>query len=119
MYLAEYDGCMSEAACLADNGCQEETRSEISDKSRLPTTLFVLFLGQFGAHRFYTGKTETALSMLALAVPSWLALWYPLGRLFLLVLAVWILVDAIAVISGQVKDSEGKLIKEWQIGRPI
>jgi hypothetical protein len=28
----------------------------------------------------------------------------------------WILVDAIVVISGQMKDSEGKLIKKWQIG---
>ena len=116
MYGADYDGCIAEAYCLADDEWLEETRSEISDKSRLATTLFVLFLGQFGAHRFYAGKAETALSMLALAVPSWLSLWYPLGRLFLLVLAVWILVDAIVVISGQMKDSEGKLIKKWQIG---
>jgi len=106
--MAESDTC-----CLPDEGCLEEPCSAISDKSRLATTLFVLVLGQFGAHRFYTGKTETALSMLALAIPSWLTLWYPLGWFFLSALALWILIDAILAVSGHMRDSEGKLVRKW------
>lgn len=115
MYWPHYDACMAESDtyCLPDEGCLEESCDIVSDKSRLATTLFVLFLGQFGAHRFYAGKTETALSMLALAIPSWLTLWYPLGWLFLSALASWILIDATLAVSGHMRDSEGKLISRW------
>ena len=115
MYWPQYDACIAESDtyCLADEVCLEKSCNEVSDKSRLATTLFVLALGQFGAHRFYAGKTETAMSMLALAIPSWLTLWYPLGWLFLSSLAAWVLIDATLAVSGHMRDSEGKLISRW------
>jgi TM2 domain-containing membrane protein YozV len=103
----------SDTYCITDEEGLEQSCNAISDKSRMTTTLLVLVLGQFGAHRFYAGKTETALSMLALAIPSWLTLWYPLGWLFLSALASWVLIDAILAVSGHMRDSEGKLITKW------
>jgi|GEM_PF-1626220 len=115
MYWAECDELAPEAEgrCHAGEGCPEEVRGGVSGKSRLTATLLVLCLGQFGAHRFYAGKTETALSMLLLAAPSWLTPWYPAGWLFVLTLGVWILIDSSLIISGQMDDGRGELISRW------
>jgi TM2 domain-containing membrane protein YozV len=69
----------------------------VSDKSRLAVTLFAFFLGIFGAHRWYLGKTGTAIAMLL-----------TLGGL-----GVWALVDFIMAVSGQMRDKENKLITKW------
>ena len=68
-----------------------------SPKSRLATTLFAFFPGEFGAHRFYLGKIGTAIAMLI-----------TLGGL-----GIWVLVDFILAVSGCMKDKEGRLIKNW------
>ena len=70
---------------------------DVSPKSRLATTLLAWFLGQFGAHRFYLGKIGTAIAML-----------FTLGGL-----GIWALIDFIYAVSGNMKDKEGKLIKNW------
>ena len=44
---------------------------DISPKSRRSTALLAFFLGVFGAHRFYIGKTRTALVMLLLSIAGW------------------------------------------------
>jgi TM2 domain-containing membrane protein YozV len=115
MYWADCDGFAAETeiCCLEGSACREEPYRGISERSRLTTTLLVLCLGQFGAHRFYAGKTQTAISMVLLAIPSWLTPWYPVGWLFLINLVVWILIDSFLVISGQMKDARGNLIKRW------
>lgn len=70
---------------------------EISPKSRLAVALFAGFLGEFGAHRFYLGKTGTAIAML-----------FTLGGL-----GIWALIDFIMAVAGSMKDKEGRLIKNW------
>jgi len=70
---------------------------EISPKSRLAVTLFAWFLGEFGAHRFYLGKTGTAIAMLL-----------TLGGL-----GIWALIDFIMAVAGTMKDKEGRPIKNW------
>ncbi len=70
---------------------------EFSPKSRLATTLLAWFLGEFGAHRFYLGKIGTAIAML-----------FTLGGL-----GIWALIDFIIAVSGNMKDKEGKPIKNW------
>ncbi|MDH5696554.1 MAG: TM2 domain-containing protein [Dehalococcoidia bacterium] len=70
---------------------------EVSPKSRLATTLFAWFLGEFGAHRFYLGKIGTAILMLI-----------TLGGL-----GIWALIDFIMVVAGIMKDKEGRPIKNW------
>jgi len=70
---------------------------DISPKSRLATTLLAWFLGEFGAHRFYLGKIGTAIAM-----------FFTLGGL-----GIWSLIDFIYAVSGNMRDKEGKLIKNW------
>jgi hypothetical protein len=74
-----------------------ETAGDVSPKSRLAVTLLAWFLGGFGAHRFYLGKIGTAIAML-----------FTMGGL-----GIWSLIDFIYAVSGNMKDKEGKLIKNW------
>ena len=76
-----------------------ETKMEedISPKSRLAVSLFAWFLGCLGVHRFYLGKIGTGIAMLL-----------TLGGL-----GIWTLIDFIYAVSGNMKDKEGKLIKNW------
>ena len=89
--------------------------TEISPRSRLATVLLILFLGIFGVHRFYIGKTRTAIVMLILSI-LYLATVRFWGIMFisLAVVGLWTFIDFIFAVSGIMKDREGKLIKKWQ-----
>jgi hypothetical protein len=55
----------------------------VSNKSRLAITLFSFFLGQFGAHRFYSGHIATAIVMLILTIIGYVTLMFVFGFIFL------------------------------------
>ena len=119
----------------------EQVAADVSPKSRLATTLLScpwLVVGLFGAHRFYMGKIKSALIMLLMGVAPFICgvgimvtvftssafeegdspppLFFVLyGLAFVLYLAVfvWSLIDFIIAVTGNFKDSQGKLIKKW------
>jgi TM2 domain-containing membrane protein YozV len=76
---------------------------QISPKSRLGALLFCLFLGIFGAHRFYVGKIGTAI-LIILTV----------GGCF----GVWPFVDLILIAIGSFRDKEGRRVLNWLEPRP-
>ena len=87
---------------------------EISPKSRLAVTLFAWFLGIFGAHRFYLGKTGTAVVMLILGILYFSTVWFfGIGFIFLIAVGIWALVDFIMAVAGAMKDKDGRPIKKW------
>jgi TM2 domain-containing membrane protein YozV len=69
-----------------------------SPKSRLTAQLLAVFLGVFGAHRFYAGKTQTGV----------------LQALTLGGLGLWYLYDNIMIAAGSFRDGEGLLIANWE-----
>ncbi len=69
-----------------------------SPKSRLTTILLAAVLGVFGAHRFYVGKTQSAVAMLL-----------TLGGLGL-----WYVYDLIMIAAGSFRDSEGRFVTNWE-----
>ncbi len=92
-----------------------KAKKKVSPKSLLAATLLCFFLGQFGAHRFYIGKIGTAVVMLILGILGYATIWlYFVGFIFLLPVWLWALIDFIILVTGNMKDSEGKPIKEWQ-----
>ena len=74
---------------------------DVSPKSRLVATLLCALPGYFfwihGIHRFYLGKIITGILMLL-----------TLGGL-----GIWTLIDFIIVVSGNMKDKDGKAIVNW------
>ena len=88
--------------------------AEISSRSRLVTVLLACFLGIFGVHRFYIGKTRTAIVMLILSVFYLVTvrLW-GIVVISLAVVGLWAFIDFIFAVSGIMKDREGRLIKNW------
>ena len=71
--------------------------SESSDKSRGVALALAVFLGVFGAHRFYAGKVNSGILMAC-----------TLGGL-----GVWYLYDCILVGAGRFRDADGRLIRRW------
>lgn len=68
-----------------------------SDKSRGVALALASILGPFGAHRFYTGRTRSAVLMLA-----------TLGGA-----GIWYLYDLILVAAGEFEDAEGRRLTRW------
>jgi TM2 domain-containing membrane protein YozV len=85
----------------------------ISPKSRLATTLLAFFLGMFGAHRFYIGRTGTAILMLALTIVGIPLCLVIVGIFVLIALRIWSLIDFIIAVTGNMRDRDGLLIEKW------
>jgi TM2 domain-containing membrane protein YozV len=75
-----------------------ERNPDASASSRAVALTFVLLLGLVGAHRFYVGRTGSALAML-----------FTLGGLGL-----WWIADIIIIATGNMRDHEGKRVSEWE-----
>jgi TM2 domain-containing membrane protein YozV len=68
-----------------------------SDKSRGVALALAVFLGYFGAHRFYAGKIGTGVLM-AVTVGG---------------LGLWWLYDVILIAGGGFRDDQGRLVSLW------
>ena len=51
--------------------------------------------------------------MLVLGILGWATVWIVIGFIFLVPVWIWSLIDFIFAVSGNMRDSEGKLIKNW------
>jgi TM2 domain-containing membrane protein YozV len=85
----------------------------ISPKSRLATALFAFFLGEFGAHRFYIGKTGSAILMLVLTIVGIPLCLVFVGFFIIGAVGIWALIDFILAVAGMMKDSKGLPIEKW------
>ena len=74
---------------------EESNVVEKSDKNFVTAILLCFFLGAFGVHRFYAGKTGTGLLQL-----------FTFGGL-----GVWVLIDFIMIVTGKFTDKQGLPIK--------
>ena len=69
----------------------------LTDKRILPAFLLCFFVGIFGAHRFYVGKTGTAIAQI-----------FTIGGL-----GIWTLVDLIMILTSSFTDANGVRITQW------
>ncbi|ETD88999.1 TM2 domain-containing protein [Rhodobacter capsulatus] len=81
-----------------------EQRLANDKKSTLVAYLLWFFLGGFGVHRFYLGKSGSGAIMLVLMILGWLTAIFYVGFAFLLVVAIWMIVDAF-LIPGMITDN--------------
>ena len=74
----------------------------VSSRSAIAYLLFALFLGGFGAHNFYIGKTSLAVIQLVVSVIGLFLAGVPtIG------IAIWALVEGILGLTGKITDAEG------------
>jgi TM2 domain-containing membrane protein YozV len=85
----------------------------ISPRSRLATSLLAFLLGYFGAHRFYIGKTGTAILMLVLGIIGIPLCFVLIGIPIVIGVSVWRLIDFIIAVTGNMRDKDGLLIEKW------
>jgi TM2 domain-containing membrane protein YozV len=79
-------------------------RKIMSEKKKMPALLLCFFLGVFGAHRFYVGKTGSAVAMLLISL---LTGWAVVG---FVVTWVWAIIDFIMICMNKFTDKEGKVL---------
>ena len=89
------------------------SEQNVSKHSRLAALLLCWFLGGLGAHRFYVGKTGSAVGMLALLVIGVISSFFLIGFLLLVPLGIWALIDLVMIITGSFTDAEGKKVLNW------
>src|SRR5690606_29878364 len=66
------------------------------------------FTGGIGGHRFYMGRTGSAVAQLLLSVIGWVTILAAgMGLLFLIPLGIWLLIDAFTL-GGMVSDHNNK-----------
>ncbi len=68
-----------------------------STKSAAVAYLLWFFLGGFGAHRFYMGRTGSAFGMMALAIASMVLSVFAIGLIGFPILFAWWVVDAFLI----------------------
>ena len=83
---------------------------EASKKSVGLAFVLWFFTGGLGGHRFYLGRTGSAIGQLMLSIFGWLTIWVGFGLLLLIPLGIWLLVD-LFLISGMVEEHNSSLMR--------
>ena len=84
----------------APYGVDPLTGMPFSDKSKMVAGLLQIFLGSFGAGRFYTGHMGLAIAQIAVT-------WLTCGAG-----ALWPLIDGIMMLMGKVPDAQGRPLRD-------
>ena len=84
-------------------GARSQGSLEPSEKSVTTAALLCFFLGEFGGHRFYVGKTGSAVAMLLLS----------LTLMGLVATIPWKFVDLVMILTKKFKDDRDVTLTEW------
>jgi TM2 domain-containing membrane protein YozV len=84
----------------------------LSDKSATTAGLLQLFLGSFGAGRFYIESTQIAIAQLCVGLFGiFFTVFCLFGLPVLLGSIVWAVVDAIMIFTGSINDGAGRKLR--------
>lgn len=81
-------------------GVDPMTGMPFSDKSKMVAGLLQIFLGSFGAGRFYTGHMGLAIAQIAVT-------WLTCG-----IGAIWPVIDGVMMLMGKVPDAQGRPLRD-------
>lgn len=89
---------------MSTNPAAQAMLYDANKKSVGVAYLLWFFLGGVGGHRFYTGKTGSAVAILALTVIGVLLASIGIGIFLLAVVGIWVIVDAF-LIPGWIRNT--------------
>ncbi len=84
---------------MSEANAQTMMMYDIKKKSMVLAYLLWWFLGTFGAHRFYLGRTGSAIAMLCLTLVSGVLTLVFIGFIGLAAVGIWWLIDAFLIYS--------------------
>lgn len=87
------------------------TQSTMSDKSKATAALLCFFLGTLGIHRFYLGRTGSAVAMLLLEIIGGITLFFVVGVVLWVIVGFWVIVDFIRILAGGLTDGQGRKLR--------
>jgi TM2 domain-containing membrane protein YozV len=99
---------MTNQATQAAGSAATMMRYDANKKSVWVSYVLWFFLGTLGAHRFYNGKTGSAVAQLAICIVSFALTVVMVGFIGLAALGVWWIVDAF-LIPGWIRDYNNSL----------
>lgn len=76
-------------------------------RSKVVILLLWVFLGSFGAHNFYLGRTGIAITQLILTIVGYATCWFVVGFIPLAVVVVWLFVDLIMILVAPEDENFG------------
>lgn len=82
---------------MENNSAAQTMMYDANKKSVGVAYLLWFFLGAVGGHRFYVGKTGTAVAILGLTVLGFILASVGVGLVLLIVVGIWVLVDAFLI----------------------
>lgn len=87
--------------------------SEVSRKGKnmLLAYILLIFLGTLGIHRFYLGKTGSAITQLVLTLVGWATAVFVIGFVPLFIVGAWVLVD-LFLVPGIVNSANDEVERE-------
>ena len=83
----------------------------ISPKSKVTAAWLAFFLGTLGIHRFYVGKTGSAVVTLILFLVGISTAGVVVGLVILYPLGLWSFIDFFIILTGNYKDKKGLYLK--------
>lgn len=90
---------------------------EANKKSIGLAFVFWLFTGGVGGHRFYLGRTGSAVGQLVLSLLGWVTLVAGIGLVFLGILGIWLLVD-VFLLAPMVREQNNALMVRLNASQP-
>ena len=103
------------AAAGPSNDAAMMMRYDANKKSLVVAYILLFVVGSLGAHRFYLGRTGSAVAMLVITLVSWLLLFVLVGALGLIAVGIWVIVDACRL-PGMVQAWNNRLIGQLRDG---
>lgn len=79
-----------------------------SKKTKIVALLLWIFLGGFGGHYFYVGKTGKAILYICLSICGFLTF-----GITTIVVGIMLIVDLVKILTDKFEDSNGNLITQW------
>jgi len=101
-----------------ENSSAQTMLYDANKKSIGVAYLLWFFLGSVGGHRFYAGKTGTAIVLLVLTLLGVLLSFIGIGGFLLMVVGIWVIVDAF-LIPGWIRRQNTQLATSLASGQAL